>query len=120
DPAAAPIADIVGLMARERLTGDAPPEGAKALVDSFRDQIEAKAGADLDDLLASLDDQKAFSRIARRVVRDLDMGDDLSDAPDQDMQEDETQDGEAETSDEGEGEGDEQSPQSASLDDSEA
>jgi len=120
DPAAAPIADIVGLMARERLTGDAPPEGAKALVDSFRDQIEAKAGADLDQLLASLDDQKAFARIARRVVRDLDMGDDLSDAPDQDMQEDENQDGEAEASDDNEGEGEEQSPQSASLDDSEA
>jgi cobaltochelatase CobT len=120
DPAAAPIADIVGLMARERLTGDAPPEGAKALVDSFRDQIEAKAGADLDQLLDSLDDQKAFARIARRVVRDLDMGDDLSDAPDQDMQEDESQDGEAEASDDNEGEGEEQSPQSASLDDSEA
>jgi cobaltochelatase CobT len=120
DPAAAPIADIVGLMARERLTGDAPPEGARALVDSFRDQIEAKAGADLDLLLDSLDDQKAFARIARRVVRDLDMGDDLSDAPDQDVQEDENQDGEADAADESDGEGEEQSPHSASLDDSEA
>src|SRR5580692_2549647 len=37
DPAAAPLADIVGLMVRERLTGDAPPDGAKMLVDRHRD-----------------------------------------------------------------------------------
>src|ERR1700761_1553352 len=50
DPAAAPMADIVALMARERLTGEPPPPAARALVDAFRDQIEAKAGADLDKL----------------------------------------------------------------------
>jgi cobaltochelatase CobT len=119
DPAAAPIADIVALMARERMTGDAPPDGAKMLVDAFREEIEAKAGSDLDDLLANIDDQKAFARIARRVVRDLNMGDDLSDAPDQDVQDEETQDGEADSSSEGEGEGEDQTPQSASLEDSE-
>jgi cobaltochelatase CobT len=119
DPAAAPMADIVGLMVRERLTGEAPPAGAKALVDAFREEIEAKAGADLDRLYEAMDDQKSFARIARAVVRDLNMGDDLSDAPDQDVQDEESQDGEAESSQEGEGEGEEQSPQSASLDDAE-
>jgi len=47
----------------------------------------------------------------------MDLGDDLSDAPDQDAQEEESQDGEADASEEGDGE--EQSPQSATLDDSE-
>src|SRR2546423_14079780 len=89
DPAAAPIADIVGLIVRERLTGDAPPEGARALVDAMRGEIEAKAGADLDRLSEALDNQKAFARIARAVVRDLNMGDDLSDAPDQAMKDEE-------------------------------
>ena len=119
DRAAAPMADIVALMVRERLTGEAPPPAAKALVDMFREEIEAKAGGDLDRLTGAIEDQKAFARIARAVVRDLEMGDDLSDAPDQDTQEDESQDGEAESSNEGEGEGEDQSPQSASLDDSE-
>ena len=119
DPAAAPIADIVALMARERLTGQPPPAAARALVDAFREEIEAKAGADLDRLTGSLDDQKAFARVARAIVRDMQLGDDLSDAPDQDQQEDESEDGEAEASDEGEGEGEDQSPQSATLDDSE-
>ncbi|HVN02084.1 MAG TPA: cobaltochelatase subunit CobT [Caulobacteraceae bacterium] len=119
DPAAAPIADIIALMARERLTGEPPPPAARALVDAFREQIEAKAGPDLDRLTGSIEDQKAFARIARAIVRDMELGDDLSDAPDQDMQDDESQDGEAEASNEGEGEGEDQSPQSATLDDSE-
>src|SRR5580658_1170117 len=119
DPAAAPMADILALIARERLTGDAPPPAARALVDAFREQIEAKAGPDLDRLTGTLEDQKAFARIARAIVRDMELGDDLSDAPDQDSQDDESQDGEAESSDEGEGEGEDQSPQSATLDDSE-
>jgi cobaltochelatase CobT len=118
DPAAAPMADILALIARERMTGVAPPPAARALVDAFRDQVEAKAGPDLDRLTGSIEDQKAFARIARAIVRDMEMGDDLSDAPDQDAQDDENQDGEAEAN-EGEGEGEEQSPQSATLDDSE-
>jgi len=119
DPAAAPMADILALIARERLTGDAPPPAARALVDAFRAQIEAKAGPDLDRLTGSVEDQKAFARIARAIVRDMELGDDLSDAPDQDSQDEESQDGEAEASNEGEGDGEDQSPQSATLDDSE-
>ena len=119
DPAAAPMADILALMARERMTGAPPPPAAQALVDAFREQVEAKAGPDLDRLLDSVEDQRAFARVARAIVRDMELGDDLSDAPDQDSQDDESQDGEAEASNEGEGEGEEQSPQSATLDDSE-
>ncbi len=118
DPAAAPMADIVSLMVRERLTGEPPPPSAKALVDAFRAEVEAKAGGDLDRLTGAVEDQKAFARIARSVIRDLDMGDDLSDAPDQDAEEEDDPDGEGEGSDDGEGETDD-TPQSASLDDRE-
>jgi cobaltochelatase CobT len=114
DAAAAPIADVVALMVRERLTGSAPPAGAKALVDSLRAEIEAKAGPDLDRLTGAIEDQKTFARIARAVVRDLSMGDDLADAPEQDGQDDESEDGEAEAS--SDGDGDEQSQQSDSAD----
>ena len=55
DPAAAPIADVVALMVRERLTGAPPPLAARALVDSLREQIEAKAGADLDRLTGAVE-----------------------------------------------------------------
>ncbi len=118
DPATAPMADIVSLIVRERLTGAPPPPSAKALVDAFRAEVEAKAGGDLDRLTGAVDDQKAFARIARAVIRDLSMGDDLSDAPDQDTEDDEDGEGESDGSDDGEGEEDD-SPQSASMDDRE-
>jgi cobaltochelatase CobT len=117
DRAAAPMADIVAMLARERLTGEPPPPAAKTLVDSFREQIEGKAGADLDRLTGAVEDQAAFARIARAVVRDLEFGDDLSDAPDQDAQEDEGQEGEPEAS--GEGESEEQEAQGSAGEEAE-
>ncbi len=74
-----PLADIVSLMVRERLTGDAPPETAKFLVDRHRAEIEAKAGPDLDRLAGNLEDQAAFARVARAIIKDLDLGEDLGD-----------------------------------------
>ncbi|HLI66766.1 MAG TPA: cobaltochelatase subunit CobT [Caulobacteraceae bacterium] len=79
DPDAAPIADIISLLVRERLTGDAPPDGAKMLVDRHRDQIEAKAGPDLDKLANAIEDQAAFARVARSIISDLDLGEELGD-----------------------------------------
>jgi cobaltochelatase CobT len=79
DTTAAPIADILALLVRERLTGDAPPDSAKILVDRLRGEIEAKAGADLDRLTGAVEDQTAFGRVARTIIRDLDLGEDLGD-----------------------------------------
>src|SRR5438445_12734072 len=78
-----PMADVVAMLVRERLTGQAPPPMAQPLVNLFREEVEAKAGADLDRLTEALQDQKAYARIARAILRDLKMGDDLSDAQDQ-------------------------------------
>jgi cobaltochelatase CobT len=76
-----PMADILGLLVRERLTGDAPPEGARALVARHRAEMEAKAGKALDRLAKATHDQTQFARIARTVLRDLD----LADATDEEM-----------------------------------
>src|SRR6185312_15463295 len=79
-----------------------PPAMAQPLVNLFKDDIEAKAGADLDRLTEAVQDQKTFARIARAIIRDLKMGDDLSDAPDQpDNDEDSGEDGEPEANDDG-------------------
>ena len=117
-----PMGEVVALIARERLTGQPPPAAAKPLVDLFRAEIEEKAGADLDRLAEALEDQQAFARIARSIIRDLKMGDDLADTPDQDDEEDQGEDeGEStpsETEDEGDGES--QSPQQSAMDDEES
>jgi cobaltochelatase CobT len=114
---APPMADVLSLMVRERLTGDAPPEAAQALVDRFRADIEARAGADLDRLKDSIEDQSAFAKIARQVLRDLEIGD-ASDAEDQDDRgEDEPEGGEGEGQEGEQGEGEAAPPEKMQLSD---
>jgi cobaltochelatase CobT len=91
-----PMADILSLLVRERLTGQPPPDGVRALVDAHRADIEGKAGKALDRLADAVEDQAAFARIARTVLRDLDM----TDATDDQMPE-EQQEGEDEAGKEG-------------------
>ena len=78
DRSLAPLADAVALMVRERLTGLAPPPNAKALVETWRADIEKSAGADLDKLAAVIEDQREFAKQFRNVLNDLGMGDELS------------------------------------------
>jgi cobaltochelatase CobT len=104
----APMSDVLGLIVRERLTGEAAPDGARAVVEALRPGIEAKAGKDLDQLVANIEDQTAFGRVVRSILRDLDMGDDSADSSDEASDEDSEQtdqpdEGDAEDS-EGEGE----------------
>ncbi len=68
-----PLATAVGLIARERLTGEAPPKAARAGLKLVAPWIEEKAGAELDALALTLDDQAAFARLARRLLEDLDL-----------------------------------------------
>jgi cobaltochelatase CobT len=115
NPVGAPLADIIGLLVRERLTGEAPPDGAQRLVDLHRGEIEAKAGADLDRLVTQIDDQRAFARVARAIIQDLDLGEDLGDEADHaDDDEDEDADQSADSDEQGEGR--DQEDQSADAD----
>ncbi|MEO8141522.1 MAG: cobaltochelatase subunit CobT [Sphingomicrobium sp.] len=68
-----PLATAVGLIARQRLTGAEPPAGAAAGLALVRPWIEEKAGAELDALALTLDDQRAFGEMARRLLEDLDL-----------------------------------------------
>jgi cobaltochelatase CobT len=77
DRSDAPLAEALGLIVRERLTGEAPPEVAKKAVDLWRPWIEERAGKDLVKLEATMRNQKAFAKLTRTILRDLEMGDDL-------------------------------------------
>lgn len=96
DPTQAPMDQVLQLMVRQRLTGDLAPDGAKALIDVWGPEVEAKAGADLDKLIAAAGDQAAFSKVARAVLRDLGLADDPaageSDKEDQDEGKEEVED----------------------------
>jgi cobaltochelatase CobT len=119
DRAAAPMADIVSLMVRERLTGQAPPESVRALVDMFRDDIEARAGKDLDRLTGTIDDQAAFGRVAKAILRDLDMGDEGADPTDS-SEDDEGTEEQQSSEDDSDGDGEGQSPEGSSMQETEA
>ncbi len=68
-----PLASAIGLIVRERLTGQAPPEAALAGLEFVSDWIEEKAGADLDSLALALDDQSAFASLIGKLLRDLEL-----------------------------------------------
>ena len=68
-----PLATAVGLLARQRLTGEAPPQAARAGLELVAPWIEDKAGAELDALALTIDDQAAFATLSRRLLEDLDL-----------------------------------------------
>lgn len=98
-----PLSTAVALMIRERLTGEAPPEAARAGLKLVSDWIEEKAGADLDALGLALDDQSAFAALATKLLQDLELVEgelQPEEAPEEGEQ------GEGEDQDEGEGDDD--------------
>lgn len=87
----APLAEAVGLILRERLTGLATPPVARGVADAWRDEIERKAGPALDRLRDVAGDQTAFAALTRDLIRDLDMGDQLGAEQADDRTDDEAQ-----------------------------
>ncbi|MEI9989762.1 MAG: cobaltochelatase subunit CobT [Rhizomicrobium sp.] len=94
------IADVVGLMVREKLTGEKPPEVLKNAVELWRPFIEEHAGKDLARLENSLRDQAQFAKLTRTILKDLK----LSDEFDADESSDDTGEGENAENQEQEGE----------------
>src|SRR4051812_38886173 len=68
-----PLSTAVSLIARERLTGEAPPRAAAEGLQLVSGWIEEKAAAELDALALTLDDQAAFAKLSRRLLEDLEL-----------------------------------------------
>lgn len=68
-----PLSTALALIARQRLTGEAPPRAAEAGLKLVAPWIEEKAAAELDALALTLDDQAAFANLSRRLLEDLDL-----------------------------------------------
>lgn len=96
-----PVAEAVGLLVRERLTGHRAPDGAGTMLDRVRGDLEGKAGAALDALAQAADDQSAFAEKFRDVLRalDLDPGDGRGDDASEDLGDDQPEPQEPEASD---------------------
>ena len=93
DRADAPLEDAVALMVRERLTGQAPPQSSRKLVELWRDWIEERAGKDLERLTGAIEDQSRFATEVRDILSALEMADELnSEAGEQSDDDEETGD----------------------------
>ena len=98
-----PLATALGLVARQRLTGAPPPESARAGLALVEPWIEEKAGAELDALALTIDDQAAFAEMARRLLQDLGLETESEPADEQpDEQGGDDDEGEGDSAEEGE------------------
>ncbi len=92
-----PLPAALGLLVREKLTGEQAPAAARRVLDLWRDTLGEKADGALAEMATKADDQDAYARAARKLLTALDLAE-----------------AEVETEseqDEEEGEGGEQSPQ---------
>ena len=71
-------AELLGLIVRERLTGESPPKGTRTAMDAWRSYLEIKAGPSLDRLVHAIGDQREFAKITRAILSDLELADDLT------------------------------------------
>ena len=94
---------VLGILARERMTGVKPPESALTALGLVRSHIESKAGSDLDRLAAAAGNQSDFATIVSDILGDLDLESEL--AEDQAEEGDSDDQASGDDSDQEEGEG---------------
>ena len=82
DASDAPLAVAAGYLIRHLATGRPLPKGADNVMELWRGFIEEQAGGTLEGLADTLNDQAAFARFSRQVIKDLGYGDQLGDDPD--------------------------------------
>src|SRR6185295_8242801 len=80
----APLVDVLGLMVRERLTGEAPPAIARRAVDLWRPFVEAKVGLELDKLKDAIRDQRSYGKLTRAILTGLELADEYVEEPEGD------------------------------------
>ena len=81
------LADALGLIARERLTGMRAPASAAPLVDAWRPLVAERCGPHLRRMAECLGDQAAFAEAAAQMIHALGLTDDNDPSLDQDTEE---------------------------------
>ncbi len=110
-----PVTAALALLARERMSGEPAPEAVRRVLDLWRDGLATPVADALDELGATQNDQRAFTRAARKLLAAMELAEAEADAePDSEDQEGEEsgeQSGDQDNPEQGEG-------QSASEEDS--
>jgi cobaltochelatase CobT len=102
----AQLPEALKLLAREAISGDAPPPSARALIDAWRPYVDQHMPSRLMSLQKLIHDQDAFARESRRLLSQLalDVGPEMEDpqsSDDQQQQDDESGDESSDSEDQG-------------------
>ncbi len=97
------LADALGLMVREKLTGEDLPDDARRLIDMWRGDLSDKIGKHLSNLTQNAASQDSFAHVVREMIVDLELmpGNPAQSEPDEteeeggDNSEDETEENES-------------------------
>ena len=101
------LPEVVGYLAREAFTGQAPPPAARTMVDLARATLERQIGRNLNNLADLVHDQDSFARLVRKLISDLHLEDDAQPAEqEQDSDDDEQEQGGGESDSQGAEDGD--------------
>lgn len=68
-----PMAAALGLLAREKISGEPVPAAARRVLDLWRDTLGDKADEALTEMAGAAGDQEAFARAARKLLAALDL-----------------------------------------------
>ena len=68
-----PMAAALGLLAREKISGEPVPAAARRVLDLWRDTLGDKADDALTEMATAAGDQDAFARAARKLLAALDL-----------------------------------------------
>ena len=107
-----PLCEVLRLLVREAICGQAPPPAAKAMVDLWRPSFDSQILRDLDELKAQARDQEGFARVVRQLLQHLELeSSELEEPLDSEQNDDQDQAGEQE-----QGEGDSEGGESDASD----
>ena len=82
-PEEVPIAEAIGLLVRERLTGRELPDAAAPIADLWRPWFDSRLAGRMDELLDKAPDQAAFARLLNELIEELDLDDEDAEEPDE-------------------------------------
>ena len=108
--------EALSYMVMERLTGNKIDE-AQEYIEPWKDWIEERANTSIDQLVKSFNNQSEYAKITRKIIGELELGDELGEDPDDDDQnEDEEQNIQEETMDSEDSSSSEDESQSDDMD----
>ena len=87
--------EALSYIVMERLTGNKIDE-AQEYIEPWKKWIEERAESSIDKLLDSVQDQKEYAKITRKLIGDLELGDELGEDPTEEDQEDDSNENENE------------------------